>query len=101
MGAVRAALRTVISKLTPRYPTAANTNECLFHRPVGLILPMSVNIDIRKKGGSPIVTASRMSVYFTDTGIIINVIFGWHHLFVAPRVGLICLMRVSLFQGSP
>ena len=57
------------SKLTPRYPTAANTNECLFHRPVALTLPMSVNIGNRGEGVSPTLTASRMSVYFTVTGM--------------------------------
>ena len=32
---------------------------------------MSVNIDIGGEGGSPTLTTSRMSVYFTDTGITI------------------------------
>ena len=41
----------LISMLTPRYPTAANTNECVFHRPIALTLAMSVNIDIRGGGG--------------------------------------------------
>ena len=36
-----------ISKLADRCPTAANNNECLFHRPIALNLRMSVNIDIR------------------------------------------------------
>ena len=31
----------LISKLTPRYPTAANKHECLFHRPIALTLIMS------------------------------------------------------------
>ena len=50
-----------ISKLAERCPTAASTNVCLFHRP----------IDIRGDGGSPTLTTSRTSVYFTDTGTII------------------------------
>ena len=34
-----------------------------------------MNIDIREDGGSPTLTASRMSVYFTDTGMYsINII---------------------------
>ena len=40
-----------ISKLTPRYPTAANTNKCLFHRPIALTSLMSVNVDIRRGWG--------------------------------------------------
>ena len=63
----------LVSKLTPRYPTAAHHNECSFHRPVGLTLPMSVKIDIRGEGGSPTLTTSSMSVYFADTGITITI----------------------------
>ena len=37
--------------LTPRYPTAANNNECLYRRPIALTLPMPANIDIREEGG--------------------------------------------------
>ena len=54
--------------LTQRHTTAANKNKCLFHRPVAVTLPMSVNIDIRGEGVRPTVTTRRMSVYFTDTG---------------------------------
>ena len=58
----------LISKLAQRYTTAANKHERLFHRPIALTLPMSVNIDIRGQGGSATLTTSRMSVYFTDAG---------------------------------
>ena len=37
----------LISKSTPRYPTAAHTTvRLLFHRPIALTLLMSVNVDI-------------------------------------------------------
>ena len=65
--------RSPNSKLTPRCTTVANKYVCLFHRLVALTLPVSVNIDIKGEGGSPTLTASRMSVYFTDTGILICV----------------------------
>ena len=59
----------LISKLAERCPTAANQNECLFHRPIALTLHVSVNIGIGGNGWSPTLTTSRMSVYFTDAGI--------------------------------
>ena len=39
-----------ISKLTQRYPAAANKHECLSIRPIALTSAMSVNIDIRGRG---------------------------------------------------
>ena len=74
----------LISKLTPRYPTAANINECSFHRPVALTLPMSVNIDIRGEGGSPTLTTSRMNVYFTDTNNNHSIRFNFQSLLLSP-----------------
>ena len=64
----------LISKLTQRYPAAANENECLFIRPIALTSAMSVNIDIRGEGVRPTLKTSRMSVYLSDTGIIAIVI---------------------------
>ena len=61
-----------ISKLPHRCRTAANENECLFHTPNALDVRMLVNIDIRGGGGSRMCTTSRMSVYFTHTGILAN-----------------------------
>ena len=55
----------LISMLTQRYPTAANNNEWIFHRPIALTLHVSVNINILRDGGSrPTLTTSRMSDYF-------------------------------------
>ena len=44
-------------------PTAANLNECLFHRPNAITLRTSVNVDIRRGGVNPRLTTSRTSVY--------------------------------------
>ena len=53
---------------TYTYICKSDYNECVFHRPVALTLPMSVSIDIRGEGGSPTLTTSRRSVYSTETG---------------------------------
>ena len=57
-----------ISKLTQRYPAAANKHESIFIRPIALACAMSVNIDIRGEGVRPTLKTSRMSVYLSDTG---------------------------------
>ena len=41
----------------------------VFHRPIALASLMSVNVDIRGDGGSPTLTTTRVSVYFTDAGM--------------------------------
>ena len=56
--------------LPARYRTTGNENERLFHRPIALDAGVVVNIDMRGDGGSRVCSTSRMSVYFTDTGII-------------------------------
>ena len=53
-----------ISKLPNIFWTAANKNECLFHRPIALDVRMLVNIDIRGNGGIRMCSTRRMSVYF-------------------------------------
>ena len=61
-----------ISKLTQRYPAAADKNECLFIRPIALTFAISVNIDSRGEGVRPTLTSSRMSACLSDTGIMNN-----------------------------
>ena len=74
----------LISKLTQIYPAAANTNECLFIRPLALTCAMSVKIDIRGEGVRPTLKTSRTSIYLSDTGIILftTVTFNvrFHHI---------------------
>ena len=55
--------------LPARYRTTGNNNECLFHRPIALDAGVVVKIDMRGDGGSQVCIVSRMSVYFTDTGM--------------------------------
>ena len=80
--------------LTQRHTTAANKHKCLLHRPIALTSPMSVNIDIRGAGVRPTVTTSRMTVCFTDTGIMYGC---YYHRWTGPRLSIIgscCHVRV-------
>ena len=59
---------TLISKLTPRHPTAANRNERILQTDCTHFAHVrEYHIDIRGDGGSPTLITTRMTVYFTDT----------------------------------
>ena len=59
----------LISMLAQGSATAACKIVCLLHWPVALDLRTSMTLDMTGDRGSPTRTISRMSVYFTDTGI--------------------------------
>ena len=58
----------LISMLTPRYPTAANNHVCFTGR-LHSLCPCPWTLTLGGSGESPTLTTSRVSAYFTDTGI--------------------------------
>ena len=89
-----------ISVLPPRYRTTANTNQCLFHRPIALHARMPVKIDMRGDGGSRACSTSRMSAYFryvmlaeVSHGVEVDLKFSRNRV-----QGFICLMGWICFS---
>ena len=81
----------LISKLEERCPTAANKNECLFHRPIALTLRISVKLTLggMGDGGSPTQTTSRVNVYFRH-----------RYSYPCPRPQKLCRLHVVLLCST-
>ena len=77
-------------------------NECLFHRPVALDLRMSMTLDTRGGRSIPTRTTCRVSVYFTETSIIIQTTVYEHytHIIINVRTHAVYARATRCIQTS-